>query len=68
MSTYRMATLAGAIVFLAVAALALYRLVVGFPITIGGVMVGQVATFFVLVVSAALSLILFRGSGGNVAR
>jgi hypothetical protein len=68
MSTYRMATLAGAIFFLALAALALYRLLVGFPIMIGGVMVGQVATFFVFVASAALSLILFRGGGGNVAR
>jgi hypothetical protein len=35
---------------------------------IGGVAVGQVATFFVLVASAALSLLLFRGSGSNVAR
>ena len=68
MSTYRMATLAGAIVFLALAALALYRLLVGFPITIGGMVVGQVATFLVLVVSTALSLMLFRGSGSNVAR
>ena len=68
MSTYRMATLAGAIIFLALAALALYRLLVGFPITIGGIVVGQVATFFVLVVSTALSLMLFRGSGSNVAR
>jgi hypothetical protein len=68
MSTYRMATLAGALVFLALAALALYRLLVGFPIMIGGVAVGQVATFFVLVASAALSLLLFRGSGSNVAR
>lgn len=68
MSTYRMATLAGAIIFLALAALSLYRLLVGFPITIGGMVVGQVATFFVLVVSTALSLMLFRGSGSNVAR
>ena len=67
MSTYRMATLAGAIVFLVLAALALYRLIVGFPITIGGVAVGQVATFFVLVISAALSLMLFRGSRSDVA-
>jgi hypothetical protein len=68
MSTYRMATVAGALVFLALAAAALYRLVVGFPITIGGLVIGQVATFFVLVVSAALSLMLFRGGGSDVAR
>jgi hypothetical protein len=62
MSTYRIASLVGAIVFLAIAALALYRLMVGFPITIGGVEVGQTSSFLAFVVCAALSLILFRGS------
>ena len=61
MSTYRIASLAGAVVLLAIAALALYRLMVGLPITIGGVEVGQTSSFFVLVICAALSLMLFRG-------
>ena len=59
-------TLLGALVFLLVACLSLYRLVVGFPITIGGMEVGQVSTFFVFVISAVLAVMLFRGpkSGG----
>ena len=48
---------------LAIAALALYRLLAGFPITIGGVEIGQTSSFFVFVVCAALALMLFRGSG-----
>ena len=68
MSTYRIATLAGALVLLAIAALALYRMLFGVPIIIGGVTVGNVWAFFVFVACAALALILFRGGGGNVAR
>jgi hypothetical protein len=56
-----MATLLAAIVFLAIAALALYRLLAGFPITVGGVEIGQTSSFFAFVIFAALSLILFRG-------
>ena len=67
MSTNRLVTLAGAIVFLALAGLALYRLLFHFPISIGGVEVGQTSTFFAFVVFAALSLMLFRGSS-NVVR
>lgn len=63
MSSQRLATLAGAIVFLAIAALALFRLLVGFRITIGGQEIGQVSSFFAFVICAALSLMLFRGSG-----
>jgi len=55
-------------VFLAIAALALYRLLFGIQISIGGVMVGNTSTFFIFVACAALSLILFRGGGGNIAR
>lgn len=61
MPSHRIGTLLGALVFLAVAALALYRLLVGFPISIGGMEVGQTTTFFVLVMSLALSFMLFRG-------
>lgn len=62
MSTYRLAAFLGATVFLAIAAAALYRLLVGFNITLGGLEVGQTSTFFVFVACAALSLILFRGA------
>ena len=49
-----------AIVFLLITAGALYRLLVGFPLSIGGEEVGQVSTFFVLVCGAALTLMLFN--------
>jgi hypothetical protein len=63
MSGHRLATIVGALVFLIIAALALYRLLAGFPITIGGVEVGQTSSFLVFVICAALSLMLFRGGG-----
>lgn len=63
MSTYRLATIVGAVAFLAIAALALYRLLVGFPITIGGEEIGQTSSFLVFVICTALSLMLFRGGG-----
>lgn len=65
MSMQRTASLIGALVFLALAALALYRLMVGFHITIGDVEVGNTSTFFVLVICAALSLIFFRGAAAS---
>ena len=61
MSTFRLTTIIGAIVFLAIAALALYRLMVGFPIRIGTVEIGQTSSFFAFVIFAALALMLFRG-------
>ena len=63
MSAHRLATIVGALAFLVIAALALYRLLAGFPITIGGVEIGQTSSFFVFVSCAALSLMLFRGGG-----
>jgi hypothetical protein len=60
---HRSASLIAAVVFLALALGSLYRLLVGFPVVIGGVEIGQVATFFAFVICAALSLILFRGGG-----
>jgi len=63
MSGHRLATIVGAIAFLAIAALALYRLLAGFPITIGGEEVGQTSSFLVFVVCTALALMLFRGGG-----
>ena len=63
MSTHRIATIVGAVAFLAIAALDLYRLLVGFPISIGGEEIGQTSSFLVFVICAALSLMLFRGGG-----
>ena len=59
---HRAATWIGALVFLAIAAAALYRLLFGFEITLGGMQVGQTSTFFVFVASAALFLISLQGT------
>jgi hypothetical protein len=64
----RIISLIAAIVFLVLALGSLYRLIVGFPVTIGGMMVGQVATFFAFVICAALALMLFRAARGDVIR
>jgi hypothetical protein len=61
MSSHRITTFFAGAVFLVIALLALYRLLAGFPITVGGVEIGQTSTFFVFVISAALCLMLFRG-------
>ena len=52
MSGNRAVNLIAALLFLIVAAVALYRLLVFFPITIGGHEVGQTSSFFVFVMSA----------------
>ena len=62
MSGQRAASVIGALVFLCLAALALYRLLVGFPIVIGGMEVGQTTSFIAFVAFAALALMLFRGA------
>jgi hypothetical protein len=49
-----------ALIFLLITATALYRLLVGFPMSIGGEEIGQVSTFFVLVCGAALTLMMFN--------
>ena len=65
MSSQKVATLIGALVFLVLAVLCLYRLLVGFPITVGGMQVGQTMSFLAFVAFAALSLMLFRGARGK---
>jgi hypothetical protein len=57
----RLGNLAGGIVFLALAIISGYRLLFWFPIEIGGHFVGQVASFFAFVISAALAMILLLG-------
>lgn len=64
----RLTSLIAAFIFLVLALGSLYRLLVGFPIVIGGVMIGQVATFFAFVICTALALMLFRAGRGDVAR
>jgi hypothetical protein len=61
MATNKLASLVAGIVFAVIAGISLYRLLFWFPITIGEQRIGQVATFFALVISAALCLILVRG-------
>ena len=59
MSSNRLTNLVGGFVFLLLAFVALYRLLWGFSITVGGLEVGQTASFFALVNFAALSPALF---------
>ena len=66
MSSYRVTTLIGSLVFLSLAVLCLYRLLVGFPVEVGGVQLGQTASFLGFVAFAALSLMLFRGARGKI--
>ena len=49
-----------AIIFLLITLGAVYRLLVGFPMSIGGAEIGQTSTFFVLVCAAALTMMLFN--------
>ena len=60
MASRKIVLTVAALIFLLVTAGALYRLLVGFPLSIGGEEVGQVSTFFVLVCGAALTLMLFN--------
>lgn len=60
MSSNKLASVLGAIVFLALALISLYRLLFWFPIDVGGAHIGQTASFFAFVIFAALTLIMFR--------
>jgi hypothetical protein len=59
MATRKLVLSLAALIFLLVALLGLYRLLVWFPISIGGVEIGQVGSFFAIVIGAGLSLMLF---------
>jgi hypothetical protein len=63
MNSSKLVNLIAALAFVALAAAALYRLLVGFELKIGGAEVGQTSTFFVFVGAAAMSLIFLRGLG-----
>jgi hypothetical protein len=56
----KLSALAGAVVFLLIALVALYRLLFWFPITVGGQTVGQTVSFFIFVVFIALAMIAFK--------
>lgn len=60
MASRKLVLTAAAIIFLLITAAALYRLLIGFPMSIGGEEIGQVSTFFVLVCGAALTVMLFN--------
>lgn len=60
MASRKLVLSAAGLVFLLITAAALYRLLVGFPISIGGEEIGQTTTFFVLVCGAALALMMFN--------
>ena len=60
MTRYKLFTLIGAAIFFLIAAWNLWRVMVGFPITIGGVMVGNTISFFAFAVFAALGVMMFR--------
>lgn len=62
MSSNKLAAVTGALVFLILAVVSLYRLLFWFPITIAGAPVGQTASFFAFVICIALSMIMFRGA------
>ena len=52
--------LVSAVIFAVLAGLNLYRLLVGFPITIGGYTVGATVSFFMMCAFAAISMMLLR--------
>jgi high-affinity Fe2+/Pb2+ permease len=58
----RIVSLLGGLVFLAIAAVALYRLLFWFPISIGGHEIGQTASFLTCAAAAGLALMFFFGN------
>lgn len=60
MTGYRLFTLIGAIVFFLIAAANLWRLLVGFPVTIAGVSIGQTVSFLLMAACGALGLMMLR--------
>jgi len=65
MATRKLVLSLAAILFLLLAVVGLYRFLVWFPITIGGVEIGQVGSFFAIAIGAGLSLALFNEARKN---
>lgn len=62
MARTRPFTLAAAIIFLFMALVHLYRLAVGFDITVAGTAVSPLLSWLALVITALLSVMLFKES------
>lgn len=62
MARTRPFTLAAAIIFLIMALVHLYRLTVGFDITVAGTAVSPLLSWLALVITALLSVMLFKES------
>ncbi|HET9336112.1 MAG TPA: hypothetical protein VFO12_06860 [Sphingomicrobium sp.] len=62
MTNSKLFIFAGALGFLLLALVSLYRLLFWFPITIGGEEVGQTTSLLAFVISLALSIMLFQGA------
>ena len=60
MASRKLVVWATALISLVVALLGLSRLLVWLPISLGGVEIGQVGSFFAIVIGAGLSLMLFN--------
>lgn len=60
MASRNLVILVAAVIFLLLAGANLYRLLYGAPIIVGGLTVGGTASFFLMVIFAAISLMLFR--------
>lgn len=65
MTSRRLTTLVGASVFLVLACASLYRLLVGFRLSIGGEEIGQTSSFLVFVISTALAVMMFRSGSAD---
>ena len=58
----RITSIVAGIVFLVIALCGLYRLIHFFPISIAGVPVHQIPSFFVFAIFTALSIVAFQGA------
>jgi hypothetical protein len=60
MSSNKLYTIAGLIIFPIIALVALYRLIYWFPIEIAGQQIGQTVSWLLFVICSALAIIAFR--------
>ena len=60
----RLLLILGSLLFLIIGLSGFYRLMVGYPISIGGLQFGQTLSFFIFIVCVVISLILFREARG----
>ena len=65
MNGRKLLMLVGAVIFLLIGISGFYRLMVGYPIRIGGAQFGQTLSFFIFIICVVISLILFREARGR---